>query len=184
MLCCKRSKSTTKSRKLHFGQFFRSPHCIDLCLLPTAYVVRGKVMFWHVSVHPSVCLQGGVPQSGPAWRGYPSQVQLGDTPAKSSQGVPWSGPVRQVPKMGYPHRDGQVRTGRYPTWGNPTLPGMGLSPLPPPPGQDSIWSTWYAVVGMPLAFTQEDFLVFLIVVRSLRSISILYNTKLNANGKL
>ena len=27
------------------------------------------------------------------------------------------------------------------------------------PPQDNRWSTWYAAVGMPLAFTQEDFLV-------------------------
>ena len=39
-----------------------------IVFLPTAYVVRGKVMFWHVSVHPSVCPRGGgVPQPG----GYP-----------------------------------------------------------------------------------------------------------------
>ena len=31
------------------------------------YVVRGKVMFWHVSVHPFVCPQGGPPHAG----GYP-----------------------------------------------------------------------------------------------------------------
>ena len=31
--------------------------------------------------------------------------------------------------------------------------------MPPPPGQDSTSSTWYAAVSMPLAFTQEDFLV-------------------------
>ena len=29
----------------------------------------------------------------------------------------------------------------------------------PSPGQDSIWSTWYAAVGMPLGFTQEDIFV-------------------------
>ena len=38
-----------------------------ISLLPTAYVVRGKVMFWHVSVHLSVCPQGSTP---PPCRGY------------------------------------------------------------------------------------------------------------------
>ena len=105
-------------------------------LLPTAYVVRGKVMF----LHASVCLSTprgwvpwpgpgrGVPQPGPAG-GYPSQVQgypdggyptsgtprqtwLGGTPphvppCQTWLGVPWWG----VPHLGYP----PVRPG----WGVP-----------------------------------------------------------------
>ena len=57
----------------------------------------------------------------------------GGTPAKSRWGVPQLGP------MGGPR-------------GTSLAGGT-------PPVQDSIWSTWYAAVDMPLAFTQEDFLV-------------------------
>ena len=110
----------------------------NIKLLPTAYVVRGKIMFWHVSVHPSVCphLVGG---------GYPSQVQAGGgylDGGNPTPGTPLSdfggGTPPRVPPS--PHR----------TWpgGTPTggwLPHLG--------------STWYAAVGMPLAFTREDFLV-------------------------
>ena len=43
--------------------------------------------------------------------------------------------------------------------GTPCLVG-GTPSLPPPPiAQSSIASTCYAVGGVPLAFTQEDFLV-------------------------
>ena len=88
--------------------------------LPTAYVVRGKVMFWHVSVHPSVCPRGG---GGPA-RSNGGGVTRGGVP--SSRGYT---PSRQgYPRQGYPR-------------------------------QDNRWSTWYAAVGMPLEFRQEDFLV-------------------------
>ena len=88
------------------------------------------------SIHPSVCphLGGGIPQPGPG------------------RGVPLPGPAGWgVPQQGVPHLE---------------------DPLPPPPPSDLSrgvprWqggypissSTWYATVGMPLAFTQEDFLV-------------------------
>ena len=96
MLC----KYSVIHRVQHYGVISSSTR---VHLLPTAYVVRGKVIFWHVSVHQSVCphLGGGVPRPGPGGGGVP---QPG--------GVPLLG-----------------------------------------------WSTWYAAVGMPLAFTQEDFLV-------------------------
>ena len=50
------------------------------------------------------------------------------------------------------------------TWGNPPPArsgwcGGGTPSTPPPIGQSSIVSTCYAAGGMPLAFTQEDFLV-------------------------
>ena len=205
--------------------------------LPTAYVVRGKVMFWHVSVHPSICL------STP--RGYPSQVQLGGggggTPTRSSQGYPNPGgtppqvPPGQTCPGGYPIRPAQVGTlmGRgthlgyplsnlargtlmgvpwgvsdlgyppqtwpgVPQWGYSIGPGQGIpqwgggvchlgyppsdlaggypdggyptsgTPLSnlvggyPNGGVPTSGSTWYAAVGMPLAFTQEDFLVILL----------------------
>ena len=67
--------------------------------LPTAYVVQGKVMFWHVSVLQWFCLS--TPRGG-----YPCQVQLG------RGGVPWlGGTPPQVPPHrtflgGYPNREG------------------------------------------------------------------------------
>ena len=120
--------------------------------------------------------------------GYAGQVQLGGgTPARSSQGssggipcwgtLPWippSGLARGIPlpvgtPIGVPHL-------RYPpsdlAWGVPLQGGYPTSgTLPPPdlvkeypcqggyPTAGNRWSTWYAAVGMPLAFTQEDFLV-------------------------
>ena len=109
-------------------------------LLPPAYGVRGKVMFWQASVLPSIHLS--VHRGG--W--YPDPG-----------GVP--GPPRGVP--GPP---GGTRT---PPGGVPRPPpGEGGVPGPPrggsgsgtPPGQDRR-STHYTAGGMPLAFTQEDFLV-------------------------
>ena len=59
--------------------------------------------------------------------------------------------------------------GTYLGWGVPTLDGVGYNPPPPsklgnplPRRQNSIASTCYSVGGMPLAFTQEDFLVALL----------------------
>ena len=102
---------------------------LNVELLPTAYVVRGKVMF-------SVC-----PHLG--GRGYPGQVQWEGTPPLVPPCCTWWG----VPLVGGgtpprvpPH---QTWLGGYPWQGVPHLR----------------WSTWYAAVGMPLAFTQEDFLV-------------------------
>ena len=64
----------------------------------------------------------------------------GGTLARSSRG----GGTRASSRGGTPP---QVPPGRTPTGGYPTS-GTPLS------------STWYAAVGMPLAFTQEDFLVY------------------------
>ena len=50
------------------------------------------------------------------------------------------------PTSGTPHPPSDLAGGRYPCWGYPTSAHR--------------WSTWYAAVGMPLAFTKEDFLVF------------------------
>ena len=55
--------------------------------------------------------------------------------------------------MGYP-----LAGARYHPCPPPPQPGMGY---PPPPGYDNRWSTCYAAAGMPLMFTQEDFLVFI-----------------------
>ena len=88
-------------------------------LLPTAYVVWGKVMFWHMCVHLSVCPQG-VPhlarQGGTPARSSWGESHLGvphlggGTSARSSQGVPQPGRAGRCPsqvqsgvsKMGYP----------------------------------------------------------------------------------
>ena len=155
--------------------------------LPTAYVVRGKVMFC-LSVHGG----RGVPQPGPAgggggtppgggggdpsqvWRGY---SRWGTPPQPGLTGGPWPGPAgggypSQVwwggPKVLYPQQGwgtpGKVWQG-VPEVGYPPPGRNGVSQVGYPPGrgyppvQDNRWSTWYAAAGMPLAFTQEDCLV-------------------------
>ena len=80
--------------------------------------------------------------------GYPSQVQVGGTlmgyptsgtlPVRPSRGVPWWG----VPHLRYPPPSDLARS-------EGGIPQQGGTPPS---------STWYATVGMPLAFTQEDFL--------------------------
>ena len=136
-----------------FGSF----HFYVSLFLPTAYVVRGKVIFWHASIHPSVCLHlgGGVPQPGPdrgvplLGGGYPTLgtpcwTWLGGTP-------PWVPSIE--PGRGLPLPEGT------PPWVPPIRPGRGGTPAGGYPTSVNRWSTWYAAVGMPLAFTQEDFLV-------------------------
>ena len=101
-------------------------------------------------VPPCWIWQGGTPLPG----GYPT---LG-TPIRPG----WGGTsCQRVPHLGYPPGRG------YPCRGPPhlrytphqTLPGG----IPPAgggyPTSGNRWSTWYAAVGMPLVFTQEDFLV-------------------------
>ena len=104
--------------------------------LPTAYVVRRE---GYVLTH--VCLSvntWGYPSQGVPHRGYPhwtwpgvSQWRVPTWP----EGYLTEGTPPRVP----PHRTGLggTSTGGYPISG----------------------STWYAAVSMPLAFTQEDFLV-------------------------
>ena len=83
--------------------------------------------------------------------GYPGQVQMGGTPARSSQwGTHLGYPPSQTwlgvaPHLEYPPPLSHL-AGGYPCWGGYPTSG-------------NRWSTWYAAVGMPLAFTQEDFLV-------------------------
>ena len=122
-------------------------------------------------VCPSICLStpggGGYPSQIQQAGGYPSQIQVG-------------GVLQPGPGGGYPS---QVQAGGYPNGGVPHLryppigPGRGVPqlggtpPRVPPPvdlcrglpqrGGTPPSSTWYAAVGMPLAFTQEDFLVIL-----------------------
>ena len=86
---------------LHFTLFNTSVFLTTVrqYLLPTVYVVRRKVMFWHVSIRPSICLSTprGVPRPGPARGGYPGQVQ----PGILGGGVPWWG----VLHLGYSPSD-------------------------------------------------------------------------------
>ena len=98
--------------------------------LPPAYVVRGKVMFWHASVHPSICLStGGVPISHNALQHFPECHE-----AAGGGGYPPGGYPGQVPPLG-----GVTRV-RYPPGG--VLPGSGIPPgggftrvrYPPTPG--------------------------------------------------
>ena len=128
-------------------------------LLPIAYVVWGKVMFWHVSVHPdihsSVCLSmkgGGVPKPGPARGGGPQPGQaravphLGYTPHQTWPGgtmlrgcPPWIPPSDLA--MGYPCQGvfhlryplSDLARG-YPCWGVPHL-GYPHGQTWLPPGQ-------------------------------------------------
>ena len=115
--------------------------------------------------------------------GYPGQVQMGaggGTPARCRQGVPQSGPALDregdTPSLDWGDIPIQAWTGGTPiqswtggrgvphhwkrgtpiqSWTGGGLPHLGY-PFPPsrgyPPVQDNRWS-------MPLAFTQEDFLV-------------------------
>ena len=125
-------------------------------------------------VFTGVCLLtpggGGTPANGGAVpKGtYPPRSRWGERvpqgiypPSRSRQGgtYPPPGPDggRGYPKVSTLH-PGQDRG--YP---NVPTPDQGIyappSSQPGLMGLDNIWSTWYAAVGMPLAFTQEDFLV-------------------------
>ena len=102
--------------------------------------------------------RGGTPSSWPG--GYPIQLAGGGYPIQVAGGVPrpagqggvlrpagWGGTPSSWPRGGGPHP--RSRQGYPPRLGYP--PGWGT----PPP----VLAT--AAVGMPLAFTQEDFLVWL-----------------------
>ena len=122
---------------------------------------------------------GGVPHYSSRWGDTPSQVQTGGYPILLTGGVPhprsqwvppsaeWGTPLSQpwiggtpISRMGYlPYPwVPPVRRMGYPPdlrWGvPPSKTGWG-TPLPV-----SKTSTCYAAGGVPLAFTQEDFLVF------------------------
>ena len=123
-------------------------------------------MFSHVSVHPSINLSvhtgGGYPSQ--VQGGYPSQVQPeGQYP---TSGTPLLGryPLSGVtPPRVPPPSD---LAGGYPCWVYPPQVPLPLD-LAGSRGYSTSgnrWSTWYATVGMPLAFTQEDFLVFVVFV--------------------
>ena len=134
--------------------------------LPTAYVVRRES-----NVLTRVCLstpRGGTPARSSREGGTPPQVPPPDLAREGGTLAggtpPWVPPYRTWPGGGYTDRG-------YPSRGVPHLRYPPLSDLAggyldegggglPRLVQDNRWSTWYAAVGMPLAFTQEDCLVF------------------------
>ena len=117
-----------------------------------------------------VQVEGGVPLPRSRWGGggvHPFQVLAeGYHPLPRSRQGGLGVPPSQVQAGGWGDTLPRSRWGEYPTstW-------EGVSPTPPPPtwtweggtpllsGDSSIVSTCCAAGGMPLAFTQEDFLV-------------------------
>ena len=82
------------------------------------------------------------------------------------QGVPHPHPIIlslvPCPFWGYPTDWSQVRDSPSLGWG-PPWPGQdGI--LPPARTAEGIYN-WYAAIVMPLTFTQEDFLVLLIMIK-------------------
>ena len=111
---------------------------------------------------PSQVWGGGypIPGLGGGWGvphlrsgGTPSKVWVGGYPIPGLGGYPISGLGRGYP--GYPH------TEVWMVGGTPSQVWIvgGAQGTPPPMRQSSIASTCYAAGGVPLAFTQEDFLV-------------------------
>ena len=122
--------------------------------------------------YPTSDLAGGYPCKGYPTSGNPlSDLAGGATPA---WGYPTSGippPIR--PGQGYPCWGPRVPpcqtwTGGTPAGGvtppriPPIRPGWGYPCQGGYPTSGNRWSTWYTAVGMPLVFTQEDFLFLLI----------------------
>ena len=120
--------------------------------LPPASEGMGKVLFpVFLSVHTSMG-GGGATLARSGWwgGGYPGQVWM------VGRGVPQPG-LDGGGTQGTPMTGWGTRLARSGWWGGypgypPTMTGWST----PPP---SIASTCYAAGGMPLAFTQEDFLV-------------------------
>ena len=91
---------------------------------------------------PITGLDRGVPHPRSGWGGYPIPVL--------DEGIPH-------PRSGQEHTSQPGPDGGG-TWGTPSQVWM-VGP-PTPIRQSSIASTCYPTGSMPLAFTQEDFLVF------------------------
>ena len=110
--------------------------------------------------------RGGVPQPGPAG-GVPGPgSDQGGTPARSMGGLQPGPTGWGIPRRGGGEYPSLVQWGGYPAPPGRSTPQQGY---PPPPRWR--WGTWY---GMPLAFTQEDFLVyslFIILTRWLARIN-------------
>ena len=112
--------------------------------------------------YPIPGLAGGIPHPRSGQGGTPSQVWPGEYPISGPRGVTQVLPPSQT-WDGVPH---QTWDGVPPwtwDWVPPQDLGQGALPFGPgmgyPPRQISIGSTCYTAGGMPLAFTQEDFLV-------------------------
>ena len=128
---------------------------------------------------PHLADGGGTPFPGPGGGGYPlPRSGLGGVPGPG-RGYPlpssrWGVPPSQVQAGGHPLlRPGKGVLPYSPTLGrgSPHLelgtgyPPPGIRKGVPPPLQtwNSIACTCYTAGGMPLAFTQEDFLVYLFI---------------------
>ena len=138
LLFLKESKRTTLVVvicKIHWEQktsLLNSNGLFTVCLLPRASEGWGKVIF---SVCMSVYTQVG---GGGTTARSQSEMGVGVTPILPDRGVP------------QPGQDG----GTPP----PRLDWMGYMLAPLPTRQSSNESICYAMGGMPLGFTQEDFL--------------------------
>ena len=104
-------------------------------------------------------LGGGVPHPRFGWWGVPQPcLDGGGVPRPGLDGGGTQGtPIRSGCWGGYPSQ--VLMAGGYPGWVPPTRSGW-EGGTHPPIRQSSIASTCYAAGGVPLAFTQEDFLVF------------------------
>ena len=134
----------------HMTKFY----CI--LLLPAPEGCR-KVIF-------SVCVspQGGTP-SGLHLVGTPFSLHLGGTSIRPNGGTP------SLDKGVLPYQAGYWMG--VPPASTPPAPLSGWMGYPPPPPrtQGRTVSTCYTVGGMPLAFTQENFLVLIIVTSIIQS---------------
>ena len=133
-------------QKYFFKKMFRREQIFTNAYRPRTYI-RWEVMFFHRLCvcstfgggYPVPSLGRGVPQPRSGRGGTPSQVS-----PEGDKGPP-------VLEWGYPPGSGMGYPPPDLGWGTPQTWDRVPSP--------SIGSTCYAVGGMPLAFTQEDFLV-------------------------
>ena len=110
---------------------------------------------------------GGLPGVHPPWQGALPGVPLAGGPHLRYPPSRGTHP-KYTPLAGGPHPEYPLPPAGGPAWGTPQQgrPCLGYPPAggphpgyPPSPIRSSIACTCYAAVGMPLAFTQEDFLV-------------------------
>ena len=136
--------------------------CYILVSIFTTYIRRmGEGTVFGLSVHTST--GGGLPHIRSRWGGTPLQVQVGVPHFRSRLGVPHpSSRGYSIPDRGkgYPillmgGTPSQVQGVPYPV--DVVLPSR--SGWGTPHQEISIASTCYVVGSVPLAFTQEDFLV-------------------------
>ena len=128
-----------------------------LHLHPIILPSTGPMSCWgggHIPLPGPMSLQGWYPYPVLVW-GYPHPVlaQRG-TPARSGWGYSSSG-LDRVPPLKLDGGPPPIGTG----WGYPSPPHPSGLDGGTPPKDSSKASTSYTAGGMPLAFTQEDFLV-------------------------